>query len=130
MRTSEQHLHEILESTAEQVVAASHAAAVAALDRAFGRTARLAKRPASSSARRSNAPRRSPEELAELGERFLEVVGEEPGQTMAVLAPKVGASAGQLQVPAARLRREGQIRTAGQRQFKRYFPVGTAEAAT
>ncbi|MFC1611797.1 hypothetical protein ACFL6C_12615 [Myxococcota bacterium] len=79
--------------------------------------------------RRSTSPRRSTEQITELGQRFLEVVRDEPGQAMAVLAPKLGVLPAELQFPVVRLKKEGLIRTAGQRQFKRYFPVEDTEIA-
>ena len=78
---------------------------------------------------RPTAPRRTPDEIAQLAQRFLEVTREAPGQTMSVLAPRLGVPSARLQVPIARLKKAGQIKTAGQRLFKRYFPVGDAEVA-
>ena len=131
MRTSELRLNEAIESAVEQIVAASHAAAVAAVDRAFGRTNPPGSRAtAAISRRRSNAPRRTQDEIAELAQRFLEVAREAPGETMAVLAPRLGVPSTRLQIPIAHLKKEGQIKTTGQRHFKRYFPVEDTETET
>jgi hypothetical protein len=42
---------------------------------------------------------------------------------MAVLAIAVGATARELNHPATMLRRSGRVRSIGQRQYTRYFPV-------
>lgn len=74
--------------------------------------------------------RRAPSEVAELSERFYTVLCRHPGATMAVLAPKVGASPRELHRPVALLKRAGRVRSAGQRQWTTYFPMaGVAEAA-
>jgi hypothetical protein len=130
MKNTEVHLNEVIESSIQQIVAATHAAAVAAVDRAFGRTNVPTGRATLSSNGngRAMSPRRSPEEIAELAERFLEVAQAEPGQTMAALAPRLGVPPARLQVPIAHLKKQGQLKTAGQRQFKRYFPIGDVAA--
>jgi len=43
---------------------------------------------------------------------------------MAVIAPAVGATAGELNRPATSLRGKGRVRSVGQRQYTRYFPMG------
>ena len=67
--------------------------------------------------------RRSPEEIAALGERLYEAICRHPGETMAVIAPVVGASPGELRRPSVLLRREGRVRSVGQRHAMRYFPL-------
>ena len=42
---------------------------------------------------------------------------------MSVLAARVGVPRNTLQVPVARLRAAGRIKTVGSRQFTRYFPI-------
>lgn len=85
---------------------------------------------AKSSKRAKPGPRRTSAQLDELGERFHEVLRDHPGETMAVLAAKVGCSADELRHPVKRLRRAGRVRTVGQRQSMRYFPtLQKAEAA-
>lgn len=74
--------------------------------------------------------RRTPAQVAELGERFYEVLCAHPGETMAVLAAKIGSTPRELQRPVTLLKRAGRVRSVGQRQATRYFPmVGGAEAA-
>ena len=81
------------------------------------RVGREAKRP------RPPSRRRSPEEIAALGERLYEAICRHPGETMAVIAPVVGASPGELRRPSVLLRREGRVRSVGQRHAMRYFPL-------
>ena len=71
-----------------------------------------------------SSPRRSREELAALEERLYEAIRRHPGETMAVIAPAVGATAGELNRPATSLRGKGRVRSVGQRQYTRYFPMG------
>jgi hypothetical protein len=49
-----------------------------------------------------------------------------PGETMAVLAPMVGASAREVHRPMTLLRRAGRVRAVGTRHTTRYFPMATA----
>lgn len=125
MKNIESQLNEIIESAVEQMKAICHAALVAGADRGFGADA-ATRRPTTPSraASRTLAPRRTPEQIAELAQRFLEVVQADPGQTMSALAPRLEVPTTQLQVPVAYLKKAGKLRTAGQRSFKRYFPAG------
>ena len=127
MKNIDSQLNDIIESAVEQMKAVCHAALVAGADRGFG--ANVARRGSTTSPRagsRAMAPRRTPEQITELAERFLEVVHAEPGQTMSALAPKLDLPPMQLQVPIAYLKKAGKLKTAGQRNFRRYFPVGDA----
>ena len=75
------------------------------------------------------APRRAAEELVALGERFYAVLCRNPGEKMTTLAPQVGASPRTLQVAVARLKRARRVRSVGQRQHTRYFPMASVAAA-
>ncbi len=122
------------------IVAASHAAALEALNEAFGvgqlqgkrstepgqprRTARTSAAPRRRSrAGRTPTPRRSSAEMRALEERLLQEVWATPGEGMGVLSPRVGASPTQLQVPVARMKAARKLKTVGERQFTRYFPT-------
>lgn len=74
------------------------------------------------------APRRSPDEMTVLSERLYAAICAKPGESMAVLAPTLGATPRALQVPAFHLKRAGRIRTVGQRRATRYFPMPKANA--
>jgi len=75
------------------------------------------------------APRRGVEEVAALEDQFYAVVCRNPGETMVMLAPQVGASPRALHVAVARLKQAGRVRAVGQRQFTRDFPMTTTAAA-
>lgn len=128
MKQIEQQLVEEMTQAVERIVAASHAAATAALDRAFNRgrpSDRLGGRRVSPNgeARRASR-RRTREEMTGLEQKFHRVVCADPGQAMSVLATRLEMSPRDLQVPVARLKSSGRIKTVGQRQFTRYFPLG------
>jgi len=128
MKTTTKSLEQKIESAVEQLVrehlAACESAAAVAVRAAFERAS---KAPSKSSRRRSArapAPRRSPEEMAAIQERLYEAIRRHPGETMAVIAPAVGATPRALNRPATTLRRQGRVRSIGQRQYTRYFPMG------
>ena len=73
----------------------------------------------------ASKPRRTPEEIAELGERFYAAVCAKPGEKMRVLSVEVGASADELHRPMTLLKREGRVRSVGQRPQTRYFPMAS-----
>lgn len=79
--------------------------------------------------RKPAAARRSPDELIALGERFYAVLCRQPGETMTTLASQVGVAPQVLHVAVARLRRAGRVRTVGQRQHTRYFPMTASTTA-
>ena len=118
-----QNLSRQIEQVIQQYIATSYKTAAAAVEQAFASV--IAARVVVPRASRPvpNARRRGPTEIAALGERFREVVGARPGETMSVLAAEVGASARELSRPVAQLKRAGQIRSVGQRHLTRYFPL-------
>ena len=67
--------------------------------------------------------RRDPAAVAALAESFYVVLCATPGESMAVLASKVGATPGALHRPVANLKRAGRVRSVGERQRTRYFPM-------
>lgn len=67
--------------------------------------------------------RRPADEIGALGERLYEAVCRTPGETMTVLAPRIGATASELNRPMIVLRRAGRIRSAGTKHQTRYFPA-------
>lgn len=127
--------HERLERQIEELVRAHlegcRKAAAAAVDRAF---AAAAAEPAPMKRRTKAAPRvqrppRSPEELARLEEMLYAAVCETPGETMSVLAARLGMPSRRLEVPIKRLKRAGRVRSVGQRNLARYFPMAEERAA-
>ena len=124
-----------IEDLVRQHVDALRAAAAAALARAFAAvppalSATRASTPTKVVRTRKQAPRRAPDELVALGERFYAVLCQRPGETMTTLAPQVGVAPRVLQVAVARLRRDGRLRAIGKRQHTRYYPMVTSPSAT
>lgn len=74
--------------------------------------------------RRSPSRRRPRVEVADLEERLYRAVCAHPGETMTVIARAVGATARELNRPAIVLRRDGRVRSVGQRASTRYYPMG------
>ncbi len=132
-RTSIQGLEERIERLVREHVEASHAAAAAAVARAFcepgGRSSRPGGGQTAASTRRPMRPRRTHEEVAELAERLCAAVQASPGETMRVLAAGVGATPRELAIAVAHLRRVDRVRTVGQRQHTKYFPAARAAPA-
>jgi hypothetical protein len=124
-----------IEDLVRQHVDALRAAAAAALARAFAAvppllSATRARTPTKVVHTRKQAPRRAPDELVALGERFYAVLCQRPGETMTTLAPQVGVAPRVLQVAVARLRRDGRLRAIGKRQHTRYYPMATSPSAS
>jgi hypothetical protein len=96
-------------------------AAKAALERAFATTAAALHPPV----RRGRAvtARRPPDEMAQVAERLLEAVQACPGETMNVIAARVGEPPRALNRPMVHLKRAGRVRSAGERNLTRYFPM-------
>lgn len=107
-----------------------HRSASAAVARAFASAAAPAKQEPKKRSRRASQQRRRPEELAAVAERLYTAVCDMPGETMAVLAERVGATVRELNRPMNSLRRAGRLRAVGVRNQTRYFPAvnGAADA--
>jgi hypothetical protein len=120
-----------VEQAVEQYVAEGRKAAVAALERAFSWKPNMAGRPSAmprpKGKVRTAGGRRSSEELAEVRARLCELVRARPGEAMVTFATELGMSVRELHRPMSVLKREGQVRTVGQRHLTRYFP--TVDAA-
>lgn len=121
--TSIEQLEREIERLVRAHVEACHRAAAAAVERAFGTTAPRARSPQTRPSSRATGARRTPDEIAALGERLFRTICEHPGETMAVLAPRVGAKSAELHRPMTVLKRAGRIRSAGQKHQTRYFPM-------
>jgi hypothetical protein len=124
-----------IEDLVRQHVDVLRASAAAAVARAFAASspplsARASTQSPAMRPRKKAAPRRAPEELVALGERFYRVLCQQPGETMTTLAPKVGVAPRVLQVAVARLRRDGRVRLIGKKQQTRYYPMATTQSAS
>ena len=137
MKTLDELIEAEIAMAVDRVVRLSQRAALAAFERHFRMAVQGAgigatpepSPPPMRKTRRPGSPRRSKEEIATLSNRFLEVVRSEPGQPMSVLAPRIGATASELQVPVARLKAARKVRTVGRRHLTCYFPVADDIAA-
>jgi hypothetical protein len=123
-----------LATSIEQLVrdhlAEIHRSTAAALERAFASSAVPGKATPKPPVRRPASNRREPDEVAALAERLHSAVCAAPGETMAVLAERLGTTASALNRPMNNLRRAGRLRSAGVRSQTRYFPaVGRAASS-
>src|SRR5438552_18004286 len=121
---------EALETQIERLVrehlAAQRMAARAAVERAF---AVMTLSPRVMVRRRATFTRRAPAAVAELAEQLFEAVQACPGETMTVIAARVGEKPRALQRPMLHLKDAGRVRSAGERNFTRYFPMTAARSA-
>lgn len=110
-------------------LAAQQRAATAAVERAFASVATPAAAARTRPPRMRTGRRRAPAEVSELAERLCEAVRANPGETMTVIASKVGETPRALNRPMSHLKRAGRVRSAGQRHLTRYFPMTASSAA-
>lgn len=68
--------------------------------------------------------------MAALAERLHAAICAHPGAAMTTIAGELGVSPRELNRPALQLKRAGRLRTAGQRQGTRYFPVAARAGGT
>ena len=122
-------LPEALEAKVERLVrehlAEEQVAVKAALERAFA----LPSTPRATVRRRAPYYRRERAEIGDLAERLFEAVKACPGETMKVVAPRVGEKPRALERPMKHLKDAGRVRSAGERNFTRYFPMVAAKSA-
>ena len=134
MKNVQDLIEERIDQMARDVMMALRAAAVEALNNAFGSqgvvntTRQLRQAPKSKPTHGSQkaAPKRSAEQIAELSERLYALIDADPGNTMASYCEKLGLTALQLAVPAGRLKKARRVRKVGERSETRYFPMGSA----
>lgn len=77
----------------------------------------------SATSRSTTPPRRTATELEDVCDALSERVRAQPGASMVELAEQMGADAGSLGRPMAKLRAAGRVRTVGQRHLTRYYPT-------
>jgi hypothetical protein len=127
-------LSEQISQLVERYVSECRRAARDAVDRAFGAAVPAAAKttkPSASPSRRTSGTRRTPEEVADLGARLYERVRARPGESMVVFAAELEMPVRDLQRPMTLLKRDGRVRSVGQRHLMRYFPaVGSKAAAS
>jgi len=122
-RTNSEDLESAIARLVQEHVALLHQAAAAAVDRAFSTRAPGPRVRGAAPERRAPGRRRGPDEVAGLAERLYAAVCANPGAAMSTLATQVGEPPRALNRPAMQLKRGGRLRTVGQRQGTRYFPM-------
>ena len=119
---------ETLDAKIEQLVRehllAQQVTARAAIERGFAMSTMRAP-----TRQRRTFVRRAPTKVAELAEQLFEAVEACPGETMTVIAARVGEKPRALQRPMTHLKGAGRVRSAGERNFTRYFPMKGAKSA-
>jgi hypothetical protein len=132
MNASSQDLGERIERLVQEHIEASRRAAQQAVERAFCRAGNEPTRRRRPPARvkSPSGKRRTPDEMAALGERLYQAVCAKPGERMTVLMADVGASARELSRPVSHLKRAGRIRSVGSRHLTRYFPMVSEATAS
>ena len=123
-KSLEQKINAAVEQLVREHLAACEAAAAVAVRDAFRQASAGGSKSRRRKVAKTPAPRRSREELEALQERLYQAICQRPGETMAVIGPAAGATARDLNRPATTLRRQGRVRSVGQRQYTRYFPMG------
>ena len=121
--TSFQDLGKKIEQVIQEHIAASHRAAALALEQAFASAMGTSTRTPRTLRSCATGRRRLPGELSAISEQLYGAVCAKPGEAMAVLAADVGATPSELNRPMAHLKRAGRVRSVGQRNFTRYFPL-------
>jgi phosphoglycerate-specific signal transduction histidine kinase len=124
-KTIEGLQHEI-EQLVREHVAGQQRAVMAAVQRAFVSEASPKREP---SVRTSKQRRRRAGEMSELQERLYQAVVANAGETITTIAAHVGQPPAALNRPMFHLKREGRVRSAGQRHLTRYFPMPVTKSS-
>ncbi|HXB04372.1 MAG TPA: winged helix-turn-helix domain-containing protein [Candidatus Angelobacter sp.] len=117
--TTTKDLTERIEDVVRDHLAACRKAAEAAVERAFTGASRVPRQVRTE----GSGKRRAPTEMAAVSEKLYRAVCARPGETMAVLAADLDAPVLGLQRPMMHLKQAGQVRSVGQRNMTRYFPM-------
>ena len=126
MATPEQKLQSQIQRAVQDYLQATQDIAIATVQRAFAISSRPNRaRTVQQGRSRSSASKgqkRNPAVLQALTAQLQELIQQQPGLTMQALAQKMEQSTTDLSVPANRLKRQGIIKTVGQRNQTAYFP--------
>lgn len=124
---STDELSKHIEQVVARYMAEGRRVALESLERAFTPTAKAGRQPSVQPRRTNVTPtssgRRTPAEIAEIGERLCELVRARPGEGMVTLAAELGLGVRELHRPMSALRGAGRVRTVGQRHLMCYFPA-------
>lgn len=121
--TTPQALGERIERLVQDYISETRIAAQAAMDRAFATSTGKKVKTQRRQAKRRMGSRRVSAELIAIGERLYAAMCNAPGETMTVLAPAVGCSARELHRPMSLLKQARRVRSVGNRQGTRYYPM-------
>jgi hypothetical protein len=121
--TTPQALGERIERLVQEYISETRIAARAAMDRAFATSAGEKAKKQGQQAKPRTSLRRPSADLIAIGERLYAAMCDAPGETMTVLAPAVGCSARELHRPMSLLKQAGRVRSVGNRQGTRYYPM-------
>jgi predicted Zn-dependent protease len=134
MNESNRDLVQQIEQLVREHIDATRRAAAAAVERAFAAATKAPRGQAHANTpaapERASSGRRTQAELSALAERLHELVCAQPGETMSVLAPQLGATSIELERPMKALKKAGRVRSVGQRHLTRYFPTVPRTAAS
>ncbi len=128
-----QNLEREIERLVGEHMVAHEIAVVAAVQRAFAAARQASHQPAQkhktakAKPRKITSQRRSTQQISELAERLYMVVCENPGESMKSLTSVIGGKASEWSKPMAALKKAGKVRSVGERQYTRYFPMATSE---
>lgn len=115
-----------IEHLIEQHLRACQQEVAAAVERTFRAAAATATKPkshAKTAKPKRESARRTPAQVHALGERFYELVCKKPGSAMTVYSAELGVTPRELHRPVALLKRAKLVRSVGERQATRYFPL-------
>jgi hypothetical protein len=116
-----------IERLVHEHLVAQQAAAETAVERAF---ALVTSEPRVTVRRRATFIRRAPTAVAQLAEQLFDAVQTCPGETMTVIAARVGEKPRALQRPMTHLKDAGRVRSAGERNYTRYFPMAATKSTS
>jgi hypothetical protein len=121
-----------IEAIIQDHIAASRLAAMQTMERAFGKgTDNVPKARRTVSTTKSPAgKRRLKHEIAAFAESLHQAVCATPGTTMTALAAELGMPVKELQRPMAILKTAGRVRSVGERNWTRYFPLSDDTTST
>ena len=123
-----EELTKTIEQLVEGYVAEVRRAAREAVEQAFG----TATPPAARMTKAGGVPRRAghtggrrrtAQELEQLEQRLYQLVRTRPGESLTTFAAELQMTVRALQRPMSGLKRQGRVRSAGQRNRTRYFPA-------
>ena len=125
--SSPEQLADAIESLVAAYVDEVRRAAREAIDRSLSMPAAMPKSRRSARTRSdrggSSGKRRSAEELAEICEALHGLVCARPGEGLSAFADEMGLPLRALQRPMSKLKRDGRVRSVGERNMTRYFPA-------